>query len=84
MPALFLKEEASAFSYNQGQGALPVAHTAGRRLKREGAGKMSPSSKHYTLGAKTTESHAARMWQPRLLVPGVTFTAMTSGPAYTD
>lgn len=41
------------FSFpNQGQGALPTTHTGGRRLKTEGAGKMSPSSKLCTRGLK--------------------------------
>ena len=76
------REDASTL-LNRGPGAFTVAHTGGRRLEREGAGKMSPSSKHYPLGAKTTENHAASTWPPPLPVPRVTLTARTRGPADT-
>lgn len=48
---------------NQDRGALPTAHTGGRGLKREGAGKVSPSPKDYTMGLKTSEGPGANVWQ---------------------
>lgn len=46
-------ERLCIFSFsNGGQEALPTAHTGGRRLKKEGADKMSPSSQLYTMGIK--------------------------------